>query len=149
MLQDDPIKQVIVIRKDLQMRLGKSVAQGSHASMSWTAEIIRQLFSDNEDVVQRAIETGTSIAVTSNLVSLTAEQLAWIFGRFTKICLYVESEAELDDIHHSALEAGLDSRIIVDSGVTEFRGVPTKTCLAIGPHYASKIDPITGHLKLL
>ena len=34
-------KQVIVIRKDLNMRLGKSVAQGSHASISFLTRKIQ------------------------------------------------------------------------------------------------------------
>jgi PTH2 family peptidyl-tRNA hydrolase len=39
--------------------------------------------------------------------------------------------------------------MIVDKGLTVFKGIPTKTCLAIGPHYPEKIDIITGHLPLL
>jgi PTH2 family peptidyl-tRNA hydrolase len=39
--------------------------------------------------------------------------------------------------------------LIIDSGKTEFGGVPTKTCLAIGPDYSEKIDKVTGNLKLL
>jgi PTH2 family peptidyl-tRNA hydrolase len=37
----------------------------------------------------------------------------------------------------------------VDAGLTEFNGVPTKTCIAIGPNWSDEIDEITGHLKLL
>ncbi|MGK4455994.1 peptidyl-tRNA hydrolase [Klebsiella pneumoniae] len=47
-----------------------------------------------------------------------------------------------------AQEADLTVSLITDSGLTEFNGVPTNTCLAIGPHKASKIDAITGHLPL-
>jgi len=39
--------------------------------------------------------------------------------------------------------------LITDSGKTEFHGQPTRTCLAIGPDVADKIDPITGQLELL
>jgi PTH2 family peptidyl-tRNA hydrolase len=38
--------------------------------------------------------------------------------------------------------------VITDSGRTEFCGVPTRTCLALGPDLASKIDAITGTLEL-
>ena len=31
---------------------------------------------------------------------------------------------------------------------TEFSGVPTRTCLAIGPDMGSKIDAVTGNLEL-
>jgi hypothetical protein len=34
-------------------------------------------------------------------------------------------------------------------GRTEFGGVPTKSCLAMGPDEYERIDAITGHLKLL
>ncbi len=36
------IKQVIVIRKDLKMRRGKEIAQGSHASMEFLVDQIRR-----------------------------------------------------------------------------------------------------------
>ena len=36
------IKQVILIRKDLKMRRGKEIAQGSHASMEFLVSRIRQ-----------------------------------------------------------------------------------------------------------
>ena len=36
------IKQVILIRKDLKMRRGKEIAQGSHASMQF---IVKQILS--------------------------------------------------------------------------------------------------------
>ena len=39
--------------------------------------------------------------------------------------------------------------MIVDAGLTEFNGVPTKTCIAIGPANPDDIDEITKHLKLL
>lgn len=39
--------------------------------------------------------------------------------------------------------------MITDSGKTEFHGRSTRTCLAIGPAAADRIDAITGHLELL
>ncbi|MGZ3423232.1 MAG: peptidyl-tRNA hydrolase, partial [Polyangiales bacterium] len=32
------VKQVIVVRRDLKMRRGKEIAQGSHASMAFLTE---------------------------------------------------------------------------------------------------------------
>jgi PTH2 family peptidyl-tRNA hydrolase len=61
----------------------------------------------------------------------------------------VDSEEELMQIHDKAVEAGLEVHLITDSGRTEFHGQPTRTCLAIGPDEADKIDAITGHLELL
>lgn len=121
------VKQVIVIRKDLKMRRGKEIAQGSHASLAF---ITRQLQGDNRMVV------------------LTEAEHGWLNGNFAKVTLQCDSEAELDEIAQKAKEAGVTCHVVVDSGLTEFGGVPTKTCLALGPDFAEKIDPITGHLKL-
>lgn len=75
--------------------------------------------------------------------------LEWLQGRFTKICVSVDSEAELHEIYGKAQEAGIPCYLIQDCGATEFGGVPTYTCCAIGPDQEEVINPITGHLKLL
>lgn len=36
-------KQVIVIRRDLKMRRGKEIAQGSHASMAFMSHLLRAM----------------------------------------------------------------------------------------------------------
>ena len=73
---------------------------------------------------------------------------AWIENSFTKVCVRVHSEEELIAIRDKAMEASLVVQLITDSGRTEFHGVATHTCLAIGPDYADLIDPITGELEL-
>ncbi len=74
---------------------------------------------------------------------------AWLSDGFAKICYRVDSENELLAIRDLASQQGLEVHMITDSGKTEFHGVPTNTCLAIGPDESSKIDAITGELKLL
>lgn len=123
------VKQVIVIRKDLKMRRGKEIAQAAHASIAFLTKKIRP-------------------ANTLSFAFLNIEECEWINGIFTKICVCVNSEQELLDIHEKALAANLTSHLIEDCGLTEFHGVATKTCLAIGPNYATDIDKITGHLTL-
>lgn len=130
-------KQVIVMRKDLNMRKGKMCAQAAHASMAF---LTRNLFRER---------TREYPGIGYFHISLSEAATAWIEGRFTKICVSVDSERELLDIHTNALEAGLNSQLIVDAGLTEFGGVPTRTCLAIGPDWSDKIDEVTGHLPLL
>jgi PTH2 family peptidyl-tRNA hydrolase len=61
----------------------------------------------------------------------------------------VGSEAELLEVYESALVAGLHTSLIVDAGRTEFNGVPTKTCIAIGPEFPERLVGITDQLKLL
>ena len=125
-----PVKQVIVMRHDLKMRRGKQIAQGSHASMAF--------------LTRRLQKHGHT-----SLANFSASQRRWLSGSFAKICCRVDSEHELMEIHDRAIESGLEVHLITDSGKTEFHGVPTRTCIAIGPDEAEKIDEITAHLKLL
>lgn len=133
------IKQVIVMRKDLKMRRGKEIAQGSHAAIAFLTRKIQRYLSD------RAY-TSPGDDLFANY--LTPIELDWINGIFTKICLKVNSEEELLEIDRKAKEAGLECHLITDAGLTEFNGVPTKTCLCIGPDESDKIDAITGDLEL-
>ncbi len=122
-------KQVIVIRKELNMRKGKCVAQGSHASVGAVLLVQQNPFDYSKDT-REAIDE-------------------WMHGQFTKVCVSVDTEAELLDIYQQALDANLPVKLITDSGRTEFHGIPTRTCLAIGPSYSDDLDKITGGLKLL
>ena len=73
----------------------------------------------------------------------------WLEGSFTKICVSVNSEQELLDIYNKALENNINVKLIQDNGLTEFGGVKTYTCLALGPDYPEVLDPLTKHLPLL
>lgn len=127
------IKQVILIRKDLTMRRGKEIAQGSHASMAFLVEqLTRTNF--NEDKTQ------------DFTISLSDMEKTWLDKGMAKVCLRVNSEQELLQYHQQALDAGLSSHLIKDSGRTEFKGRPTFTACAIGPDDVEKIDAITGEL---
>ena len=64
-----------------------------------------------------------------------------------KVTVKVGSEQELLDVYDKALAAGLVVHMITDRGLTEFGGVPTRTCLAVGPDYDDLIDPVTGDLE--
>lgn len=135
MNKENKIKQVIVIRKDLRMRRGKEIAQGSHASM----EFLRARIKEENKVYSRSLwyEVRLEDVITK-----------WLDSGHAKVTLQIDSEAELVQIHQDALAMGLEAHIIVDEGLTEFGGRLTKTALAIGPDYSEKIDPITKHLKL-
>ena len=122
-------KQVLVVRKDLNMRKGKIAAQADHASM--------MVFS------QKAV---VQAGVFQCLVTEAMEE--WFANSFAKICVQVDSEEELEAVYYKALDAGVPAALCVDSGRTEFKGVATKTVVAIGPDYIEKIDKITGEMKL-
>lgn len=121
------LKQVIIVRKDLNINRGKQIAQACHASMAF---LLDNIWDDGKKI------------------HLSVKQLAWAFGGQAKICCQVSSEEELLDVYNKAKAAKLEVHLITDSGKTYFDGVPTKTCLAIGPADSDEIDPITGHLKL-
>jgi len=127
------MKQVIILRKDLNMRKGKMVAQGAHASM-------KAILDEGYDIHQDDAEL---------IIPLTTEMASWLSGRFAKICVSVSSEEELLDIYNQAKEAGLHCSLIQDAGFTEFDGVPTYTAVAVGPGENDAINKITGELKLL
>jgi peptidyl-tRNA hydrolase, PTH2 family len=124
-------KQVIVMRKDLNMRKGKMIAQGAHASL-------KVLLDAKQEIDAQRVT-----------LALTPAMSAWIEGRFTKVCVSVDSEAALDEVCERARAAGVPYAVIVDAGKTEFHGVPTKTCAAIGPGWTDEVDTVTGALPLL
>ena len=125
------IKQVIVLRTDLNMRKGKMAAQAAHASM--------KVFFDRK--------AGGDPARLE--VALWPEAAEWVAGAFTKIVVGCTSQEELLALEAKAREAGLPCALVVDAGATEFHGVPTPTSLAIGPAASAAIDALTGSLKLL
>ena len=81
-------------------------------------------------------------------VQLSEAERAWLTSSFRKVTVKVGSEAELLAVYEKALEAGLVAHLVTDRGLTEFGGVPTRTCLGIGPDYDDLIDPVTGDLEL-
>ena len=112
------------MRKDLKMRRGKEIAQGSHASNAMLTEVAFDGRSPSDELME------------------------WINTGTTQICVRVDSHEELMNIYQAAKQASLFVHLVIDSGKTEFNGVPTMTCLAIGPDDSAKIDCITGHLPL-
>src|SRR5439155_25843830 len=108
--------QVLVMRKDLGMRKGKMIAQGAHASLKVLLDA-------------GAIDPGGGLDGDPGgarfTLPLDAALAAWLGGRFTKICVSVDSEAELDAVVDRARSAGVPCALVVDAGTTEFHGVPT------------------------
>lgn len=134
------VKQVIVIRKDLKMRRGKECAQAAHASMAW---LTRRLV-NNASSIDYIEPEGYLFEPDHGAYFFTEAEHEWITGAFAKITLQVESEEDLREVYRQAKEAGLEASLIIDSGRTEFDGVPTATAVAIGPDLVEKLDEITG-----
>jgi PTH2 family peptidyl-tRNA hydrolase len=150
-------KQILIWRADLRniqgqkVRSGKMAAQLAHASMAVLLNAGKynkavdegEVYAEQFDLM--LLPESTSTATHPDLPALRE----WLHGAFTKICVYVNSEQELLDVVAKAQQDGVYNALITDSGLTEFGGVPTNTCAAIGPAFSERIDPITGHLPLL
>ena len=131
------------MRKDLNMRKGKMIAQGSHASMAFLTREMSVACNIDDPT-----DFGADVSFGNN-EKFTIEVDHWLKNSFRKICVYVNSEEELQEVHQKALDSGLISHLITDNGMTEFNGVPTMTCCAIGPHSDEKFEGVTDHLPLL
>jgi len=114
-------KQAVIIRTDIGMSVGKSIAQAGHV-IRGSAEIARQ---QTPDVWQ-----------------------AWIDEGEAKIVLAVNSLDTLERLEQKAIERNIPCCIIADLGRTELPS-GTITALAIGPALTTAINPVTRELKRL
>jgi peptidyl-tRNA hydrolase, PTH2 family len=112
-------KQVLILRKDLNMRKGKMIAQGAHAAIGALKQVS------------------------------AADVKEWERDGCTKICVSVADEKELLDLTQRVADARLPCYLVIDAGRTEFHGEKTFTALGIGPALAEDIDKFTGTLSLL
>lgn len=136
------IKQIIIVRRDLEMRKGKLASQVAHASMAFLHRSI------NPDIIGwRRTDPANPIALFP--IGLTYEQQSWLQGNFAKVVLWVAGEAEFHAVVKAAQDAGLVAHPIQDDGRTDFHGVKTWTTAGIGPDTSERLDPITGHLRLV
>jgi len=114
-------KQVIVVRTDIEMSVGKTAAQVAHAAVS-AAEEARE---EKPEWLREWLKEGQK-----------------------KVVLQAASLDELLRLEEKARELGLPTALITDRGLTELEP-GTVTCLAIGPAPSDIVDRVTGHLKLL
>jgi PTH2 family peptidyl-tRNA hydrolase len=115
---DERLKQVLVIRTDLQLSAGKAAAQAAHASL-WAANRTEEQVRDRWE----------------------QDDLA------TKIVLGIEGEDELRDLASRARDAELPTSVVNDAGRTEVES-GTTTALGIGPASEGEVDGLTGDLPL-
>ncbi len=111
-------KQVIVVRDDLKLSIGKLVAQCCHATL-------------------------IGYRNASRLV-----KKIWEIEGEKKVILRAKDLDELKSLKEKADELRVKAFFVRDAGLTEVKP-GTITCLVLGPDKESKIDKVTGHLKLL
>ena len=114
------IKQVIVVRTDLDMGKGKIASQVGHACVLG-AEHVRK----------------------SN-----PEWFSEWWGGQEKVVLKVANLKELEQLKQDAIELDVPWSEVTDAGHTQI-APGTTTCISIGPAPEESIDKITGDLKLL
>lgn len=130
------VKQVLVVKK-MKVRTGKIGSQCAHGAT--------KVFFDRGYFVK----TEDQAAPYELRIPCTQAMKDWVDGIFTKICVYVETDEELEVLRKKANELGIVNALIEDNGLTEFHGVKTKTVLAVGPDTAERVDLVTGGLPLL
>ena len=114
------IKQVIVVRTDLQMGKGKIAAQVGHACVLGAEHVRRSHPQWYEQ---------------------------WWVGQ-EKIVLRVDDLKSLDQVQRHAIDLNLPWSKVTDAGHTQI-APGTTTCISIGPAPENLIDKVTGDLKLL
>jgi peptidyl-tRNA hydrolase, PTH2 family len=114
-------KQVIVVRRDLRMGIGKIAAQVAHAAVLG-AERTKQF---NQVWFHRWFESGQA-----------------------KVVVKVQSFEELIALRNVAEKLSLIVVQVEDRGLTQLPA-GTTTCIGIGPAPTELIDRVTSRLKLL
>jgi PTH2 family peptidyl-tRNA hydrolase len=120
-MPDEKLKQVIVVRTDLQMGKGKLGVQIAHGAVSTAFEVQRQ----NPRRFRSWLEQGQP-----------------------KIAVHVRTMEELHALRAAASSVGVPAVLVEDRGLTQLPS-GTPTCLAMGPAPIELLDRLTGHLKLL
>ena len=133
------IKQLIIVRKDLEMPAGKLAAQVSHASL---LSFLNSLDKANEK--DEKAENNQEIYILNK----DNYSYDWIHGSFAKVVLGVKNENQLLKYKKIAEENGIPFALITDEGRTCFDGKSTSTCLGVGPYDNDTLDKFFKRLRL-
>jgi PTH2 family peptidyl-tRNA hydrolase len=120
-VSDMDFKQVIIVRRDLNMGTGKIAAQVAHAAVMGAEKVKasrREWFN------------------------------SWFAAGQAKVVVKVKNIGELMDVRMRAEELNLPVVQVKDSGLTQIPS-GTITCIGIGPAPSELIDKVTFELKLL
>ena len=148
-------KQVIVFRKDLlkgpnAIRKGKFGAQVAHASLGSLLKLFNRY---KQEPIKLGLHGESEPGQVQYEYSVVFKEKSvlddWLKDKFTKVVVSVDSEEELLELNKALDETYIPHALITDAGLTEFHGVPTNTCLGIGPYISEEIDKFTGNLPLL
>lgn len=142
-------KQVIIVRKDLEMSTGKTAAQVSHASMAFLMQQIRNDWS-------RWVSAGEPHEYYTAEITLEKDLFEqWIDAEYTKCVLKAKNKTQLLKAKTLAEEIGLkeneDFWLIYDNCHTELEpeeNGKTLTCIGFKPMDSETIDKIGKKFQL-
>ena len=113
--------------------------------------MLKQVIIVRKDLKMPKGKLATQVAhasVESVLISDKKIVDEWYNEGMKKVVLKVDNEKELIKYFKLAKESKLKACIIKDAGKTFFKE-PTTTCLGIGPDLETKIDKVSGNLKMM
>jgi len=114
-------KMVVVYRTDINLSKGKLAVQVAHAAVNCALESKK---SDKRNFK------------------------SWYGEGQKKVVVKVKSEEDLFVLREKAMDLGITTSLVRDSGLTEVEP-GTITVLGVGPASNPEIDKVTGDLKLL
>jgi PTH2 family peptidyl-tRNA hydrolase len=120
-IKSSAIKQVIVVRSDLNLGKGKLAGQVAHASVAGYRKSKRE----QPEMAEKWEEEGEK-----------------------KVVVKITGEKELMLLFQEMKDAGIPVSVIRDAGLTQIEP-GTTTCFAAGPYLEAELDKYTKQLKLL
>jgi len=145
------MKQIIIVRKDLNMSKGKMAAQVAHASMAFLTSVMKK---NSKISIYNSSYYSCRFLIHKKLYE------DWICGFFTKIILEAKNKHQLEKVYKIAEELGLEKGVdyfpIKDNCYTELEpeevdenGVGrTLTCVGFIPLSDETADKISKKYQL-
>lgn len=115
------IKQIIVVRNDINMKKGELATQVAAASLKF---LIENNESNRNDQV---------------FVTLSNNEASWLTGSFSQVVVGVDSAEQLQDIMMRAELMGVEAHASAKGD--------TMTCVALGPDESNVLERIIHRLK--
>ena len=155
------MRQLIIVRKDLQMSPGKLVAQVAHASMAWLTSELRSKYAAGDYEERLDDNNGHSGSYYHIPLNIDKDIFdGWINGSFTKTVCEAKNLNGINKAKQIAdemgLKEGVDYFIIRDNCLTELtpeevdeNGIGrTVTCIGFKPLTDEKAHKISKKFQL-
>lgn len=118
---EEELKMVMCVNTELGMRAGKIAAQCAHAAVG----VVKLIRKHNHSLLKQWEEYGSA-----------------------KIAVKCPNQAQLLQLQEAAKAQGIPCYLVTDAGRTQI-AAGSQTVLAMGPWGKSKLDKLTGHMKLV